>query len=96
VEVTVSDEYDGTDESFRRGTGNIMKLLPFPWIFATRKTARKLIEHIEVEERIIAAQSEEIWHLRSFRNSVRAAQQTLRQMTEADAKRRQERNDEVP
>lgn len=29
------------------------RLLPFPWVFATRKLARRLIEHIESCHRII-------------------------------------------
>lgn len=39
------------------------KLLPFPWIFATRKLARRLIEHAESLNRIIASQQDQITRL---------------------------------
>lgn len=41
------------------------KLLPFPWIFATRRTARRLIERVESLNRIITRQAEENIRLRS-------------------------------
>lgn len=41
-----------------------MKLLPFPWIFATRKLARRMVEHIESQGRIIGKLSQEISDLR--------------------------------
>jgi predicted RNase H-like nuclease (RuvC/YqgF family) len=50
-----------------------MKLLPFPWIFATRKLARRLAEHIESLDRIIARQQDENLQLRSELNQYRAA-----------------------
>lgn len=31
----------------------MMKLLPFPWVFCTRKRARKLIEHAEYQRDLI-------------------------------------------
>jgi hypothetical protein len=44
------------------------KLLPFPWVFATRRTARELIEHIESCHRIINAQATQIMRLQSELN----------------------------
>jgi hypothetical protein len=42
------------------------KLLPFPWIFATRKRARRIIERNESLRRIIDAQGREADRLRKI------------------------------
>jgi hypothetical protein len=43
-----------------------VKLLPFPWVFATRKTARRLIGHCESLSRIIKADGREMDRLRGI------------------------------
>ena len=49
-----------------------MRLLPFPWIFATRNLARRLVEHIEVCHQTIDRQQLEILKLQSELNEHRA------------------------
>jgi hypothetical protein len=64
--VTRLDDLLKEQERARR-----MKLLPFPWVFATRRTARKLVEHIESLHRIIARQTDENIRLQSELNQYR-------------------------
>jgi hypothetical protein len=59
-----------------RGT---KKLLPFPWLFATRSTARRLIEHIESTNRILDSQRKEIDRLRQL-SEVREVREVRLQM----------------
>lgn len=50
-----------------------MRLLPFPWVIATRRLARRMIEHIEGLNRIIARQQAEIVVLHSRLNETERA-----------------------
>jgi hypothetical protein len=46
------------------------KLLPFPWVFASRSLVRRLVEHIESCHRIIDSQQVTIMRLQSALNEV--------------------------
>lgn len=50
-----------------------MKLLPFPWVIATRRTARRLAGHIDSCHRIISRQQAEIVVLHSRLNEMERA-----------------------